>query len=212
MRLLNLVVIATPLLMPAYLPAEGIHEEAGSAPIGIYMSFDAAHSDRAVTAMRQEVEALTKPSGFHLQWRLLSARRSEEAFSDLMVVKFHGACTMEGIQLVFSELGPETDGGPLGFTRTSDGHVLPFSELECGRIRRSIAPLAIGNNGDEREALLGRAMGRVLAHELFHVFAGTSKHGSEGVAKTSYTRKDLLADGFAFAAKDARRLDRLESR
>jgi len=212
LKLLNLVVCATACLIPASLYAEGLREEAMPAPIGIYMSFDAAHSDRAVTSMRQEVEGLTKPSGFRLEWRLLSARRSDESFSDLMVVKFHGACTMEGIQLVFSELGPDTEGGPLGFTRTSDGHVLPFSDLECDRIRRSIAPLAIGASPDEREALLGRAMGRVLAHELFHVFANTSKHGTEGVAKTSYTRKDLLADGFVFSHKDAQRLERPESR
>src|SRR5262252_2737947 len=102
MRLLNLVVIASLSLLPVHLSAEGPREDVAPAPIAIFMSFEAAHSDRAVTAMRQEVESLTKPSGFHLQWRLLSVPRSEETFSDLMVVKFHGACTMEGIQLVFS--------------------------------------------------------------------------------------------------------------
>jgi hypothetical protein len=122
--------------------------------------------------------------------------RAEETFSDLMVVKFHGVCNMEGIQLLLSELGPEPEGGALGRTRTGDGHVPPFSELECNRIRRSIAPLSFRYPLDEREALLGRAMGRVkqLVGE------------NEGVAKTAYSRKDPNADGFALEAKDLRRI------
>jgi hypothetical protein len=212
MKLLNLVVVASLPIVHAQMFADGDHFENTPAPIGIYMSFDGPHADRAIAAMQQEVVALTKPSGFHLQWRSLEGRGADDAFSDLMVVKFNGSCNMEGIRLLFSELGPEADGGALGSTKTSDGQVLPFSELFCNRIRRSIAPLAIGASPEERESLLGRAMGRVLAHELFHVFAGTHKHGREGVAKTAFTRNDLLADGFTFDAKDAKRIERTDPR
>jgi hypothetical protein len=212
MKLLNLVVIASLSPMVSPLLAEGGRVENAPAPIGIYMSFDGSHADRTVQAMQHEVEALTKASGFRLRWRSLENRSSEDTFSDLMVVKFHGSCNMQGVQLVFSELGPETEGGVLGSTKTSDGQVLPFSELYCDRIRRSIAPLSIGASPEDRESLLGRAMGRVLAHELFHIFANTEKHGHEGVAKTTYSRNDLVADGFAFDAKDAKRIERTNTR
>jgi hypothetical protein len=115
---------------------------------------------------------------------------------------------MEGIRPLFSELGPEAAGGALGSTKTANGRVLPFSEVECDRIRTSIAPLTIGYSPGEREALLGRSLGRVLAHELFHVFADTDKHGRDGVSKTTYTRKDLLTEGFEFNAKDTKRIER----
>jgi hypothetical protein len=193
-------------LIPARVFADGA--QVVSAPIAIYMSFDDAHSEYAVGAMKREVESLTKASGFDLHWRSLGGQRVEETFSDLMVVKFHGKCNMDGIQLLFNELGPEGEGGALGSTKTSNGQVLPFSELECDRIRRSIAPLAVGYSREERESLLGRAMGRVLAHELFHVFANTDKHGHEGVAKTTYSRKDLVAEGFEFESQDAKRIQR----
>jgi hypothetical protein len=212
MMLLNLVVIASLSSIVSPLLAEGGNFENTPAPIGIYMSFDGQHSDRAVAAMQREVEALTKPSGFHLQWRSLENRSAEDTFSDLMVVKLRGSCNMQGIQFLFSELGPDADGSALGSTKTSDGQVLPFSELYCDRIRRSIAPMSIGASLEDRESLLGRAMGRVLAHELFHVFANTEKHGHEGVAKTAYSRKDLVADGFAFDAKDAKRMERTDTR
>ena len=206
MKLSILTVVLSLPLIPAHLLAGGA--EVVSAPIAIYMSFEGAPSEDAVGAMKREVETLTKSSGFDLRWRSLDGPRVEETFGDLMVVKVHGKCNMDGIQLLFNELGPEGEGGVLGSTKTSNGQVLPFSELECGHIRRSIAPLAVGYSREEREALLGRAMGRVLAHELFHVFANTEKHGHEGVTKTSYSRKDLVAEGFAFDPQDAKRIQR----
>src|SRR5580698_9108677 len=121
MKLLNLVVIASLSPMVSPLLAEGGRVENAPAPIGIYMSFDGSHADRTVQAMQHEVEALTKASAFRLRWRSLENRSSEDTFSDLMVVKFHGSCNMQGVQLVFSELGPETEGGVLGSTKTSDG-------------------------------------------------------------------------------------------
>ena len=201
-----LAAVLSLLLVPAHSFAEGAPEP--PAPVAIYMSFDGAHSAQAIEAMKSEVASLTKRSPLNLRWIPLDSPRVGESFSDLMVVKFHGNCNMEGIQFLFNELGLEGDGGALGSTWKTDNQILPFSELQCDRIRRSIAPLAIGNTPTEREALLGRAMGRVLAHELFHVFANTDKHGREGVAKTKYTRRDLLADRFEFDAKDVRRMDR----
>lgn len=205
-KLSILTVVFTLPMIPAPVLAEGA--QTVTAPIAIYVSFDGSHSEYGVDAMKREVESLTKPSGFNLHWRSLDGVRVEETFADLMVVKFHGKCNMDGIQLLFNELGPEGEGGALGSTKTSNGQVLPFSELECDRIRRSIAPLAVGYSREDREALLGRAMGRVLAHELFHVFANTDKHGYDGVTKTSYSRKDLVAEGFEFDAPDAKRIQR----
>jgi hypothetical protein len=204
----HVAVILSLAIAPTYALAEGPVSERQAAPVAIYMSFDGEHSARAVEAMKQEVQALTKASGLLLHWRLLDSPRGDETFSDLMVVKFHGKCSMEGIRPIFNELGPEGERSALGSTRTANGRVLPFSELECDRIRNSIAPLTIGYSHDERESLLGRSLGRVLAHELFHVFADTDKHGHDGVAKTTYSRKDLVAEDFEFNAKDAKRIER----
>ncbi len=203
-----LAVIASLPLLATSLFAEGAGQERAAAPVAVYMAFDGEHSARAVEAMKREAQSLIKSSGMVLHWRLLSEPRREETFADLMVVKFHGKCAMDGIQLVFSELGPDPVGAPLGSTKTVNGKVLPFSDLECDRIRHSIAPIALGYSSDEREDLLGRSLGRVLAHELFHIFADTGEHSHEGVAKTSFSRKDLLSDAFEFSPKDAKRIER----
>lgn len=191
----------------AFLAAEPVRDPSVSGPTAIFMEFEGKASSRALDEMKREISSLLKPAKIQLAWRLLDAPRTDEFFSDLVVVKFRGRCHMEGVQALFSELGPYL--GPyeenqsLGSTRVSDGHVLPFSQIECDRIRRSIAPMAVAWNPEQRDALMGRAIGRVLAHELFHILTKTVHHGDEGVAKTSYSRYDLVADGFSFSFRDS---------
>lgn len=187
----------------AFLAAEPVRDPSTSGSTAVFMDFEGKAAPPVVDEMKREIASLLKPAQVQLVWRLLDAPRSAEFFSDLIVVKFRGKCHMDGVQALFSELGPYEDNQSLGSTRVSDGHVLPFSQLECDRIRRSIAPLAMGSGPEQRNALLGRAMGRVLAHELFHILTKTVHHSGEGVAKMSYSRNDLVADGFSFSSKDA---------
>ena len=49
-----------------------------------------------------------------------------------------------------------------------------------------------------REFLYGRAMGRVVAHELYHILSNEPGHDEDGVAKPSFTTRDVLADQFNF--------------
>jgi len=59
---------------------------------------------------------------------------------------------------------------------------------------------ALNKEGDsKREYLYGRAMGRLLAHELFHVLTNTREHDHAGIGKPSCSAKDVLADRFEFA-------------
>ncbi len=41
-------------------------------------------------------------------------------------------------------------------------------------------------------------MGRLVAHELFHVLIGTLDHDSAGIAKRGFSAHDILADHFEF--------------
>src|ERR1700704_1095847 len=138
MKLSTFAVALSLLLVPARSFADGAEEPPN--PIAIYISFDGEHSAQAIEAMKTELASLTKRNPLNLRWIPLDSPRSDESFSDLMVVKFHGNCSMKGIQLLFNELGLEGDSGALGSTWKTDNRVLPFSEMYCDRIRRSIAP------------------------------------------------------------------------
>ncbi len=197
----------TLLVLAAQLFAASRIEQNMPNPVGVYIAWDGPSSDRALDAMKQEVETLINPTGLQLHWRLLERRSSDEGFSDLVVVKLHGRCNMAGIQ-DGSPPGPENENQVLGSTHVSEGQILPFTDVECDRIRRSIATLASGASPAARESLLGRAMGRVLAHELFHIFGNTVKHGRQGVAKTSLSPRELIADRFKFDVRDTGLMER----
>jgi hypothetical protein len=94
----------------------------------------------------------------------------------------------------------------LGWTHVSDGQILPFTDVSCDRVREFVQSGLLLFRMEDREARYGRALGRVLAHELYHIFANTTRHGSMGVAKESYSVQDLVADDFQFQAKESRML------
>ena len=140
--------------------------------------------------MKREVADLLRPSGVALDWRLLENNRGTEAFADLAVMRFRGRCRTDR-----DPAFPAQDHGraTLGSTWISEGHVLPFGQVQCDQIRQSITDAG----GGPRDSLLGRAMGRVVAHELFHVLAKTASHTRHGLTKSCYTGTELTARNFS---------------
>jgi hypothetical protein len=67
----------------------------------------------------------------------------------------------------------------------SDGAILPFSDVDCDRIRSFVRQGLMAKDRDDREEAFGRSVGRVLAHDLYHIFANTARHGSWGVGKAT---------------------------
>jgi hypothetical protein len=52
-----------------------------------------------------------------------------------------------------------------------------------------------------RQAVYGRAIARVLAHELYQFLANPKGHASGGLAKAAYSAEDLMAQSFRFGRK-----------
>jgi hypothetical protein len=98
------------------------------------------------------------------------------------------------------------EGDALGQTQVADGQVLPFADVRCDSIRQLIARELIHQRPQNREDVLGRAMGRVLAHELYHIVLRTTSHGRSGLAREAQSSYDLTADHDDFAPADERRL------
>jgi len=84
--------------------------------------------------------------------------------------------------------------------------VLPFAEVNCDRIRDFLREDLIRTHSTERESVYGRAVGRVLAHELFHVFVRSAAHGARGVAEPAFTQAELLGNEFQLATREFRLL------
>jgi hypothetical protein len=75
---------------------------------------------------------------------------------------------------------------------------MPYSEVKCDEVVKTVpAGGALG-----QEAALGRAMGRVLAHELYHILARTTRHATDGLAKATQGFNDLVGRPLGFKESD----------
>ena len=111
----------------------------------------------------------------------------------LVVMRFKGKCQVEGWAEGAVEFGPPSVGSQaLGSTEVVNGHVQPFSEIQCDRIREALTYLDPATGRKERQRALGVALARVVAHELYHMLAHTTQHAASGLAKASESLQDLV--------------------
>ena len=175
----------------AALPALG-DERLVELPAVLYSTFQQPTPIAVRHALEDEVESIMGPLGRHFVWRSLAGVNGHEVSSELAVLTFKGQCNVQGLTL--KEIHP----GALGWTHVSDGAILPFSEIDCDRIRLFVQKELLYRKPAEREEVFGRALARVVVHELYHIFANTPHHSSDGVAKAAYTVQELLSDDFVF--------------
>jgi hypothetical protein len=187
-------------LLAGALPGWSETRVATFAPITLYTRFEQAPPPAVLVALQDEVESLMAPIGLRFEWRDLGKSGGHEVSAELAVVSFKGRCNT-------ASMTPRSRvDGALGWTHVSDGQILPFTDVSCDRVREFTQPGLLSFRPEDRETRYGRALGRVLAHELYHIFANTMRHGAFGVAKERYNVQDLMADDFQFQSKESRML------
>jgi hypothetical protein len=185
-------------LLLAVLPA--LAEERQELPSTLYTSFQQSAPPAVMEALEDEVGSIMGQLGRHYEWRSLKDNRGAEVSAELAVLTFKGRCDVEFLQ------PKEVQPGALGWTHVSDGVILPFSDIDCDRVRDFVQKQLLHRPPAERQESFGRALGRVVAHELYHIFANTPHHGAEGVGKSAYTVQDLLTDEFRFEQREGNAL------
>ncbi len=136
--------------------------------------------------MKQEVETVLKPSGFRFDWRT-RAEAGAASFDNLVVVRFNGNCVAEPVGYLYDERGP------LAFTHTTSGEVQPYSEVACDKVAAAVRSAMTGSDYANADRLLGRALGRVVAHEMIHMLAKSGAHAESGVGRAALSGKRLIA-------------------
>jgi hypothetical protein len=156
------------------------------APLTVVFQFDSPHSKKAFDEMKQELASILKDSAIKVEWRDRDHVSSSESFANLVVVKFRGVCKMDA--------AANHEAGPLAFTHRSDGAILPFSEVACDRVRSSVRSAMSVGDYVRSDVVFGRAMARVLAHEIYHILADTESHTAKGVAQRALSGSELIGD------------------
>lgn len=154
--------------------------------------------------MEHEAQQIMSASGLHLVWRLPSDA-ARESYDDLVVVQFQGACKVEPVPYVYDELGP------MAFTYASDATLQPFTKVSCDHVAASVRSVMWGDDFRNADVLMGRALGRVLVHELVHMLTGSSQHAHEGVTRRTLSGRDLIADSLPLSPADVTRLRKLQT-
>ena len=169
-------------------------------PILLLMQFEQDHSAASIAAMKREFAAIMKAAGLEFDYKLRSELSEFDSPPDIVLVKFKGECSMKLLPELFDERGP------FATTQMLDGQMQPFSEVACDRVRVSVRSSMTGAQLKNGDTVLGRALGRVLAHEVYHILSKSPHHGTGGVARKALTSTELTADRLQFDPKDIEKM------
>ena len=130
------------------------------------------------------LQATLRDPGLQVLWRTGAAFERGESYERLIVVTFQGDCSLS--------MGHTRGGrGPLGLTFVSDGHILPFIQIDCSRVKDVLARGEAGRHTLLSPETFARALSHVALHEIYHVISNRKHHDSEGLFKAEYSERDL---------------------
>lgn len=175
---------------------------AQAAGVTIVLDFQGPRSEKSVQEMKREFEGIMKNSGLAVEWRL-HGEANQATSNHLVVVRFKGKCVMEPVGYLYDERGP------LAFTYSTDGVIQPYSEVACDRLTSSVRSAMFGADFAMADELLGRALGRVVAHEVVHILSKSGAHSRYGVEKSALSGKSLIAPDLRLDAADLEKLHSL---
>lgn len=165
----------------------------------VILDFKGPYSRASLKEMERESGLVLHSSGLQLDWRMAGEAR-HASYSDLVVMTFKGACKFDPAPPIYDELGP------LAMTRLVDGQVQPFGEVNCDRVVSTARSAMGGADYLRADLLIGRALGRVVSHELVHMITKSREHGAEGVEKSALSGIQLIAGNLRLSSFDIGRL------
>jgi hypothetical protein len=171
-------------------------------PLTVVVDAERPLPEAALRELQTELAVLMQQAGRPVEWRQLSAMKAGDTAADLVMVKFRGNCRMEAIPALLDERGP------LAFTHTMGGEVLPFSEVLCDQVKVAARSAMHGGQLAQGDQLLGRALARVVAHEIWHMTSNQHQHSKTGVARHALSGAQLIGDKLKFDETSAGQLTR----
>jgi len=172
---------------------------AAAGNLTIVLEFQGTPATRSITEMKREFETLFEGSGLTFDWRSRE-ETSGQSYDNLVVVRFKGKCVLEPVPFLYDERGP------LAFTYTTAGAMQPFSEVACDQVAAAARSAMSGRDFAHADLLFGRALARVVAHELLHMLSRSGAHGHEGVARAALSGSNLISPDLHLSPADLERI------
>lgn len=188
------------------LPLRAAVERVPPSVLTVMLDFKGPHSRTALDEMEREAGRILKESGVVIDWRTSRVEPPEGFYGDLAVMAFNGDCQFSSGESRFSKPGA------LAITHVTDGDVLPFGEVNCTRVVDSVRNALVGEEYDRADQLVGRALGRVVAHELVHMLTKSGEHAKQGVFEPALSGRQLIGPQLNLSQADLDRLRQLRTR
>jgi hypothetical protein len=151
--------------------------------ITVVVRYEQRPSAVSSEALSRELTSIMSRANVQVEVRQRADQRAKPAY--VFSFQMTGYCGMDG------PADNSTDHKSLGSTFTSNGQLLPFGQIDCDRIRSSIASAVGARDPQQHQFLYGSAVARVMAHELYHMLAGSANHTAAGLTQGALTGKDL---------------------
>jgi hypothetical protein len=171
---------------------------------GLHQGNGQALDSLANDSLEQELKRLVAPAGIDLTWRTNADRtQTHQEAGRIIVGDFVGNCSVETLSNAQVASPAKMT---LGEASVSDGRVLPYFTVDCNRVMRTLTPMLQPLSPPMRQTILGRALARVIAHEIYHILAETTAHEDAGLAKAKLTFHDLTAPGVELSPASLQRI------
>jgi len=161
-------------------------------PVNVYLRPSSNISPAVTRRMQEESALLMRSAGYQVHW-LDPLERPDAAGTSLIVIELNGTCA----PAVHSSRTVDVD--RLAFAVIDHGKILPFISVDCAALQKTLESALDREPRARRDVLYGRAMGRLVAHEMYHIESQTREHSKHGVAEAAVSPRELVADRFEFA-------------
>ena len=193
-----------PLLCALVGAAFGASPAPSETPVALILDSATPLPGEVATALHHEVESIFRETGYSFHWVNRREMRPDDSFPDLVVIRIKSTCGG-------SDVPPPAVSkrhAALAWAHVSEGEMLPFIEVDCARLGRMLRAAGFGESALSQRQMMGRALGRVLAHELYHVLTGSSQHAHSGVAQPALSPAHLTTSTLTFTARELSLLTR----
>jgi len=184
--------------------AFGASSASSEAPVTLIIDAATPLSSEVATALHHEVEHIFRETGYSFQWVNRGEVKADDSFPDLVVIRLKSACGSEPLRAAAGS----TRGSALGWAHVSEGEMLPFIEVDCARLGRMLRVANFTESTLSQHQMMGKALGRVLAHELYHVLTGSSHHSPSGIAQAALSSAHLTRPTLTFTERELSLLTR----
>jgi hypothetical protein len=167
--------------------------------IGIRLQAPRNMPQALIKAMMRETERHWRFPGLRLHWHDVK-KPCDGMDHRLVVVEMRGGCTLHRFPG-----GQEVK--PLGYTHMSDGHVLPFIEIDCAAVSASVSRVTPELSAFLNRDVYARALAAVLTHEMIHALTESKTHVECGVMQQHLTPRELTEPDLSIAPET---IDELE--